>query len=242
MKKQAEGNVVERVTSLLKRRGFLFPGSEIYGGLAGTWDYGPLGVMLKRNIIREWWHTVVEARDDVVGVDAAILMHPRVWEASGHVEAFSDPLVECKLCHERIRADHDELIREHEEWHQKQKEAPLWTEPRQFNLLMKTFVGPVEEEKRSAYLRGEITQGVYTNFKNVLDSTALKIPFGIAQAGKAFRNEITPGHLTFRSRDFEQMYLQYFVRPDEKESKKVFDSWKEARMAWYVGLGMEKKN
>jgi len=237
-----ENELIEKIVSLCKRRGFIFPGSEIYGGLAGTWDYGPAGVALKNNIKAAWWRTMVGERDDVVGIDAAILMHPKVWEASGHTESFSDPLVECKLCHERIRADQADLIKEHEDRHRQRHEKPDWTEPRQFNLLMQTFVGPVEEARRPTYLRGEITQGVHVNFRNVLDSNSLKIPFGIAQIGKAFRNEITPGHYTFRSREFEQMELQYFVRPDEKESKKLFEYWKEERMRWYLGLGIKKAN
>lgn len=246
MRKKEERNdtrVMEKIISLAKRRGFIFPGSEIYGGLAGTWDYGPLGVALKHNIKKEWWRTMVELREDVVGIDAAILMHPRVWEASGHVEAFSDPLVECKLCHERFRQDAKEELKAHEAMHEKKDgKRPSWTDPRQFNLLVNAFLGVVEEEKRQVYLRGEITQGVYTNFRNVRDSTPMKIPFGIAQIGKAFRNEITPGNFTFRSREFEQMELQYFVRPAESESKKWFEYWKKERMRWYQALGMKKGN
>jgi len=234
-----EAGLMEKIVSLCKRRGFIFPGSEIYGGLGGTWDYGPLGVLLKRNIKNEWWKTMVESRDDVVGIDAAILMNPKVWEASGHVEAFTDPLVECKICHERVRADQEDAKKAHEKMHKGEKAE--WTEPRLFNLLVKAFLGPVEESSRPVYLRGEITQGVYVNFRNVLDSTPMKIPFGIAQIGKAFRNEITPGNFTFRSREFEQMELQYFVRPDEKESKKYFEYWKEERMKWYLGLGIRKE-
>lgn len=228
---------MDEITSLAKRRGFIFPSSEIYGGLKGFWDYGPLGVELKNNIKREWWKTMVYEREDVVGLDASIIMNPKVWEASGHTEAFTDPLVECKVCHIRIRADNKEEIAGHEKSH---KEKVAWTKPKTFNLLTEVYLGTTEP-KQKAYLRGEITQGVFLNFKNVIDSTSRKIPFGIAQVGKAFRNEITPGNFTYRSREFEQMELEYFVRPDEKESKKTFDYWKEERIKWYVNLGMDKK-
>ena len=231
---------LDKIVSLAKRRGFIYPGSEIYGGLAGTWDYGPLGVELKNNIKREYWKSMVYARQDVVGLDAAILMNPKVWEASGHVAAFADPLVECKVCHQRFRADHEEILKEHEKSHQV-KNPPaggIWTEPRQFNLLVEAKLGVVEDAKQKVYLRGEITQGVHVNFKNVLDSTRQKIPFGIAQIGKAFRNEITPGNFTFRSREFEQMELQYYVKPEESE--KMYEYWKNQRMEWYLSLGMDK--
>jgi len=229
--------LMEKIVSLAKRRGFIYPGSEIYGGLTGFWDYGPLGVELKNNIKREWWKTVVYGREDVVGLDAAIIMNPKVWEASGHTEAFADPLVECKTCHKRFRADKPEAIAKHEKKH---KKTPQWTEPRTFNLLTEVYLGTTEP-KQKAYLRGEITQGVFVNFGNVVSSTRVKIPFGIAQIGKAFRNEITPGNLTFRSREFEQMELEYFVAPNEKEAQKTFDYWKEERLNWYVGLGMNKE-
>ncbi len=232
---------MEKITSLAKRRGFIFPGSEIYGGLAGTWDYGPLGTLLKMHLKREFWNSMVGARDDIVGLDASILMNPKVWEASGHTEAFTDPLVECKMCHERFRADHEEDIRTHEREHKKKKEVATWTEPRKFNLLVEAFLGAVEGEKSRVYLRGEITQGVHVNFKNVLQSMRVKIPFGIAQMGKAFRNEITPGNFTFRSREFEQMELQWYVKPDEKEAARWFEYWKEERMKWYLTLGMSKE-
>ena len=228
--------------SLAKRRGFIFPGSEIYGGLAGTWDYGPLGAELKNNIKREFWRVMVYGRDDMVGVDAAILMNPKVWEASGHVESFSDPLVECKICHERFRADHEEELKKHEVIHKKDGKKMEWTEPKKFNLLVEAGLGVVEGEKTRVYLRGEITQGAQVNFKNVLDSSHKKIPFGIVQVGKAFRNEITPGNFTFRSREFEQMELQYYVKPEEKESMKWFEYWKEERMKWYQDLGIKKEN
>lgn len=232
---------MEKIVSLAKRRGFIFPGSEIYGGLAGTWDYGPLGVWLKYHLKREFWNSMVQARDDVVGLDAAILMNPKVWEASGHTEAFTDPLVECKTCNERFRADHEDEIRAHENEHKKKKEDAKWTESKKFNLLVEASLGSVEDEKTKVYLRGEITQGVHVNFKNVLNSTRVKIPFGIAQIGKAFRNEITPGNFTFRSREFEQMELQWYIKPDEAEAARWFEYWKEERMKWYCSLGMSKE-
>lgn len=228
-------NVMEKITALAKRRGFIFQGSEIYGGFQGFWDYGPLGVELKNNIKKEWWKSTVYEREDVVGMDAAIIMNPAVWEKSGHLKAFTDPLVECKICHKRIRADNDEAKTEHEKTHG--KENNIWTEAKTFNLMTEVLLGTTEPKEKS-FLRGEITQGVFVNFKNILDSTRIKIPFGIAQIGKAFRNEITPGNLTFRSREFEQMELEYFVRPDEDKSKDTFEFWKEARKKWYTDLGI----
>ena len=232
--------MMDKIVSLAKRRGFIFPGSEIYGGLAGTWDYGPLGVELKRNIKEAFWRAMVYERDDTVGLDAAILMNPKVWEASGHTDAFADPLMECKLCHVRVRADQEDAVAAHDEAHKKKGEIAVWTEPRQFNLLVEAGLGAVEGEKSKVYLRGEITQGVHVNFKNVLDSAHPKLPFGIVQVGKAFRNEITPGNFTFRSREFEQMELQYYVKPEEAE--RWFEEWKAARMRWYESLGMKKDN
>lgn len=234
-------NLMEKIVGLAKRRGFVFPGSEIYGGLTGFWDYGPLGVELKQNIRREWWKTMVYGRDDVVGIDAAIIMSPEVWKASGHLDAFTDPLVECKVCHERLRADDGERVKAHGEEHAAKGEKVSWTEPKTFNLLTEVLLG-VTEPKQKVYLRGEITQGVFTNFNNIVSSSRVKIPFGVAQIGKAFRNEITPGNFTFRSREFEQMELEYFIRPDEKEGGKWFEYWKEERMRWYVSLGMKKRN
>src|SRR3989344_2554429 len=193
---------MEKIVSLAKRRGFIFPGSEIYGGLSGTWDYGPAGAILKKNIKDLWWRDMVQLRDDIVGVDAAIMMNPKAWEASGHTISFTEPLVECKVCHERFRADKPEEVSDHEKTHKGKK--PEWTEPRQFNTLVKAYLGVIEGEKSEIFLRGEITNGVSVNFKNVINSTRVKIPFGIAQIGKAFRNEITPGNFTFRSREFEQ--------------------------------------
>ena len=227
-------DLMEKITSLAKRRGFIYQGSEIYGGYQGFWDYGPLGVELKNNIKKEWWKSMVYSREDVVGMDAAIIMNPIVWEKSGHLKAFSDPLVECKICHKRFRADNEDVKADHEKEHGKKD---IWTEPKTFNLMTEVFLGTTEP-KEKAYLRGEITQGVFANFKNVVDSTRIKIPFGIGQIGKAFRNEITPGNLTFRSREFEQMELEYFVRPDEEKSKDTFEFWKEARKKWYTDLGI----
>jgi glycyl-tRNA synthetase len=250
-------DLMNDVVSLTKRRGFIFPSSEIYGGISGFWDYGPLGVELKNNIKREWWQSMVYQREDMVGLDAAIVMNPKVWEASGHTVAFTDPLVECKICHKRFRADKVSGI-----VHIKDDKVDYWKktgetecpsgghlldigdinfQPRNFNLLMEAKVGVIEEEKRKVFLRGEITQGVFVNFQNVVNSSRVQIPFGIAQIGKAFRNEITPGNFTYRSREFEQMELEFFIRPDEKEGKKWFDYWKEERMKWYLGFGMDKK-
>ncbi len=229
-------NIFEKVSSLAKRRGFIYPGSEIYGGLAGTWDYGPLGVELKRNLKEEFWKFAVKTRDNVVGIDAAIVMSPKVWEASGHLASFSDPLVECKKCHHRFRLDQ---LSDSSKCPDCGGEL---TEPKQFNLMVETYLGVVEGEKLKTYLRGEITQGVHVNFKNVLSSTRVKLPFGIAQVGKAFRNEITPGGFTFRSREFEQMEIQFYVKPEEEESMKWFEYWKEERRKWYLSLGMRGEN
>ncbi len=234
--------MMEKIVSLAKCRGFIFPGSEIYGGLAGTWDYGPLGVEMKNNLKHEFWRSMVRDRDDVVGLDAAILMNPKVWEASGHTEAFTDPLIECKLCHARMRADHEDEIQAHATFHWKKDEKVVWTEPKKFNLLVEAALGSVEGEKMKVYLRGEITQGVHVNFKNVLDSSRVKIPFGVAQIGKAFRNEITPGNFTFRSREFEQMEMQYYLRPGVEGEMSALEYWKEERMQWYCKLGMKKEH
>ncbi len=229
---------MEDIVSLCKRRGFVFQSSEIYGGFASTWDYGPLGVELKRNVKEAWWQSVVRQRDDMVGLDAAILMHPKVWEASGHVATFNDPLVDCKKCNARFRADHVDLS------------APCpncgavdsFTEPRQFNMMFRTPVGPVEKEDGSniAYLRPETAQGIFVNFLNVQTTTRKKLPFGIAQVGKAFRNEITPGNFTFRTREFEQMEIEYFCRPEDAE--RLYHEWIEARFQWYLDLGMRREN
>jgi len=226
---------MEKIVSLCKRRGFIFQSSEIYGGLAGAWDYGPLGVELKNNIKRAWWKTVVQERDDMVGMDAAILMHPRVWVASGHVDTFADPMVDCRSCQGRFRADDlDGDI------------CPncgatgQFTEARMFNLLFKTFAGPVEDEASIVYLRPETAQGMFVNFANVLGSTRKKLPFGMAQIGKSFRNEVTPRHFIFRTREFEQMEIEFFVRPQEAERWHQY--WMEERLSWYVKLGIRREN
>src|SRR3989344_440718 len=231
---------LEKLVALCKRRGFIYPGSEIYGGLSGTWDYGPMGSLLKKNIKDVWWKDIVQLRDDVVGLDGAILMNPQVWVASGHVDAFTDPLVECKSCHLRFRADKEEEILDHQNSHNDTKIE--WTTPQKFNLLVKSYLGVVEGAQLEVFLRGEITQGVMANFKNVIDSTRVKPPFGIAQIGKAFRNEITPGNFTFRSREFEQMELQYFIKPEVEAGRICFEYWKKFWMDWYLGLGINKDN
>ncbi|MBI4040026.1 glycine--tRNA ligase [Candidatus Daviesbacteria bacterium] len=231
---------MDKIVALCKRRGFIYPGSEIYGGLAGTWDYGPLGAQLKKNLKDLWWKDMVQLRDNIVGVDAAIMMNPKAWEASGHVQAFTDPLVECKICHQRLRADREDEIKEHGKSHPNREVD--WTQPQRFNLLVKAYLGVIEGKQSEVYLRGEITNGAQVNFKNVLDSTRVKVPFGIAQIGKAFRNEITPGNFTFRSREFEQMEVQFYVRPDEAEAQKWFDFWKQDRIDWYISLGIKKEN
>ncbi len=233
----ADQNLMEKIVSLAKRRGFIFPGSEIYGGLAGIYDYGPLGVELRHNIKQHFWDSFIARRDDVYGMSAAILMPERVWEASGHTELFTDPLVECKICHERVRADQPEAIAAHEAVH---KEKVEWSNQRVFNLLVETRLGASEKSSAKAYLRGEITQGVHVNFKNVLDSMHPKMPFGIGQIGKAFRNEITPRDFLFRQREFEQMELQYYIRPDEEEGKRQFEYWKQFAFEWYASLGIRK--
>ncbi len=233
-------NLMDKIAALCKRRGFIYPGSEIYGGLGGTWDYGPVGALLKKNLKDLWWKEMVQLRDDIVGLESAIMMNPKAWEASGHVEAFTDPLVECKICNQRFRSDREEEIKSHEQSHKGEKVT--WTKPKQFNLLVKAYLGVLEDKQSEIYLRGEITNGVHVNFKNVLDSTRVRIPFGIAQIGKAFRNEITPGNFTFRSREFEQMEVQFYIKPEEKEGEKWFEYWKQNRMDWYVSLGLKKEN
>ncbi len=242
-------NLMEKIESLAKRRGFIFPSSEIYGGFSSAYDYGPLGVELINNIKQAWWQTMVQLRNDVYGLDSAIIMHPKIWQASGHVENFSDPLVDCKVCKKRFRADHlletasikpDLDGRREKPKDIKDIKCPECggelTAPRNFNLLMQTYIGAIEGESSKAYLRGETCQGIYVNYKNVIDSSRAKVPFGIAQIGKAFRNEITPGNYIFRTREFEQMEMQFFVKPTE--AKKWFDYWREQRMVWYKSLGM----
>jgi glycyl-tRNA synthetase len=229
---------MDKLVSLCKRRGFVFQSSEVYGGLGSVWDYGPLGVELKKNIKDRWWHAMVHARDDIEGLDAAILMHPKVWEASGHVEGFTDPLVDCRTCKARFRAD--QLTDSH--CPQKPSKKPGehttcdLTEPRLFNLMFKTFMGPVEEQAAVIFLRPETAQGIYVNYLNVLNSSRQRIPFGIAQIGKAFRNEITPGNFIFRTREFEQMEMQFFVKPGTDEE--WFERWRGLRMAWHHELGL----
>ncbi len=224
------------LVSLCKRRGFVFPSSEVYGGINACWDYGPLGIELKRNVKELWWRSMVD-RPDVEGLDAAILMHPRVWEASGHVAGFVDPLVDCKKCKTRFRAD------KMDPQALAQKKCPECggelTEPRQFNLMFKTFMGPVEDSASVVYLRPETAQGIYVNFLNVQQSSRQKIPFGIAQIGKAFRNEITPGNFIFRTREFEQMEMQFFVRPGT--DMEWFEKWKATRIEWHLANGIRKQ-
>jgi len=222
-----------KIVSLCQRRGFIFQSSEIYGGLSSCWDYGPLGVELKQNIKAAWWRAVVHQRDDIVGLDTSILMHPMIWEASGHREGFSDPLIECKNCHLRYRSDEV-----------KEVQCPScggeFTEPRLFNLMFKTFMGPIEEEANTVHLRPETAQGIFVNFQNVLNTTRKRLPFGIAQTGKAFRNEITTGNFIFRSREFEQMEIEFFVKPGADEE--WFKYWLEERLNWYIRLGIKKEN
>ena len=226
---------MDKIVSLAKRRGFIYQSSEIYGGINSCYDYGPLGVELKRNIKDLWWKSMVYERDDVEGVDASILMHPKVWEASGHVEGFTDPLIDCKICKSRFREDKIDVS----------KPCPVcgnkesFTDARSFNLMFKTFMGPVEDSANIVYLRPETAQGIFTNFHNVRESSRQRPPFGIAQIGKAFRNEITPGNFIFRTREFEQMEMQFFVKPGDDE--KWFKYWMEARLSWYERLGLKKE-
>ena len=224
---------MEKIVSLCKRRGFVFQSSEIYGGLGSCWDYGPMGVELKRNVKDAWWKAIVQERDDVVGIDTSIMMHPKVWKASGHVDSFTDPLVECKSCHLRWRASeiNNQLC---------PKCGGELTEPRMFNLMFKTFMGPVEEEASTIYLRPETAQGMFVNFENVITTSRKKLPLGIAQIGKSFRNEITPGNFIFRTREFEHMELEYFVKPGTDEH--WLNYWVKERFNWYVKLGIKEEN
>ena len=224
---------MEKITSLCKRRGFIFPGSEIYGGLANSWDYGPLGVELKNNIKQLWWKRFVQNRDDMAGIDASLIMNPKVWEASGHLKEFSDPLVECKKCHKRFRFD--EIVN---------SKCPDCdgdlTAAKQFNLMLKTFLGPTKEEKNEVYFRPEIAQSMFVNFKQALETTRKKLPFGIASQGKAFRNEITPGNFIFRTREFNLMEFEYFI--EEKEWEKWFGYWQNEMREWITkDLGIDSK-
>ena len=230
---QKQPEVMEKMMSLCKRRGFIFPSSEIYGGLSSVWDYGPLGVELKRNLKEAWWRSYVYGRDDIDGLDAAILMNPLVWMASGHVTSFEDALVDCKSCKKRFKVEHvtGKICPEC---------GGALTEARQFNLMLKTHLGPVEDSASLSYLRPETAQGIFVNFSNVLNSMRRKIPFGIAQTGKSFRNEVTTGNLTFRSREFEQMEIEFFVKPGTDEE--WYHKWVEERFGWYISLGIKKEN
>ena len=241
----------DAVVNLSKRRGFVFPSSEIYGGSRSAWDYGPLGVELKENIRRQWWRSMVTGRDDIVGLDSAVILAPQVWEASGHLATFSDPLVECTNCHHRYRADH--LEEEFEARKGRPAEGGLagipcpncgtrgaWTDPKQFSGMLKTFLGPVEDDSGVHYLLPETAQGIFVNFLNVMTTARKKPPFGIAQTGKSFRNEITPGNFIFRTREFEQMEMEYFVPPGDDET--WFDYWLKQRWDWHVDLGINPDN
>ncbi|PRX69385.1 glycyl-tRNA synthetase [Nonomuraea fuscirosea] len=242
---------MDTIVSLAKRRGLVYPSSEIYGGLRASWDYGPLGVELKNNVKRQWWLSMVQSRDDVVGLDSCVILAPEVWRASGHVETFTDPLTECLSCHKRFRADH--LVEAYEEKNGKEPEGGLagitcpncgnkgtFTEPRQFSGLLKTYLGPIEDESGLAYLRPETAQGIFINYLNVQQSARRKIPFGIGQVGKSFRNEITPGNFIFRTREFEQMEMEFFVKPGTDEEWHQY--WIDERFRWYSDLGINKDN
>ncbi|HEY9390837.1 MAG TPA: glycine--tRNA ligase [Mycobacteriales bacterium] len=242
---------IDALVSLSKRRGFVYPSSEIYGGQRSAWDYGPLGVELKENIKRQWWKAMVQGREDVVGLDSSVILAPEVWVASGHVQEFVDPLTECQSCHKRYRVDH--LEEAYEARHGRPPAAGLadlncpncgtkgaFTEPRMFNGLLKTYLGPVEDESGLAYLRPETAQGIFVSFNNVLQSSRRKPPFGIAQMGKSFRNEITPGNFIFRTREFEQMEMEFFVEPGTDEEWHQY--WIDERLRWYVDLGVRKEN
>lgn len=244
-------DVLDTIVNLAKRRGLVYPSSEIYGGLRASWDYGPLGVELKNNVKRQWWKSMVQGRDDVVGLDSCVILAREVWEASGHVQAFVDPLTECQSCHKRFRVDH--LEEAYEEKHGRPPADGLadiscpncgvkgsFTEPKMFNGLLKTYLGPVEDESGLAYLRPETAQGIFINYLNVQQSARRKVPFGIGQVGKSFRNEITPGNFIFRTREFEQMEMEFFVKPGSDEDWHQY--WIDERMQWYVDLGISKEN
>ncbi len=261
----ADQNIMEKIVSLCKRRGFVYQSSEIYGGTGSVYDYGPLGTQLKNNLKSVWWQKFVIAREDIVGVDSAVIQNPKVWEASGHLASFTDPLVECRKCHNRFRYDHVEEIQKLKVKSQNNKSKfKIWfdsispeqksmlkcskggehefTEAMDFNLMFKTFIGPVEESSSVAYLRPETAQGIFINFQNILQSTRVKVPFGIAQIGKAFRNEITPGNFIFRTREFEQMEIEYFIKPNKEESEKSYQEWVELSEKFYTDLGIKKEN
>jgi glycyl-tRNA synthetase len=241
---------LEKIVSFAKRRGFIGPSSEMYGGFESSYDYGFLGAELKNNIKKAWWKSMVQLKENIVGLDSAILMSPKIWQASGHLTAgFADPLVECKKCHKRFRVD--EIANPKSEIRDSKSKIPNLkcpdcggelTKERKFNLMLKTFIGPVEDEAAVTYLRAETCQGIYMNYEFMKDSMRMKIPFGIAQIGKAFRNEITPRYFIFKTREFEQMEMQYFVLPDKKEKDKWFEFWKKERMNWYLSLGIKKEN
>ncbi len=230
--KEPKNDLMEKLISLCKRRGFVFPGSEIYGGLQNSWDYGPLGAELKKNIKDEWWNRFVRQRADMVGIDAALIMNPKVYEASGHLKNFTDPLVECKKCHARYRADQIDVKAPCASC----KAKDSFTEARQFNMMLKTFLGPAEDGASTVYFRPETAQAMFVDFKNVLDTSRKRLPFGIAQQGKAFRNEITPGNFIFRTREFEQMEIEYFVNP--KDWKEHFEYWLTQMKQWLSDLGV----
>jgi glycyl-tRNA synthetase len=242
---------LDAIVNLSKRRGFVYPSSEIYGGLRAAWDYGPLGVELKNNVKRQWWRYMVQERDDIVGLDSSVILAREVWEASGHVATFTDPLTECLNCHNRFRADH--LLEAYEEKHGHAPAGGLadvncpncgvkgqFTEPRQFNGMLRTYLGPVEDENGLAFLRPETAQGIFINYKNVLTTSRRKVPFGIGQVGKSFRNEITPGNFIFRTREFEQMEMEFFVKPGTDEEWHQY--WIDHRFAWWTDLGVKKDN
>ena len=235
-------NLMDKIVSLCKRRGFIFQSSDIYGGLSNTYDYGPFGVELKNNVKRAWWKSVVYERSDVLGMDAAILMHPKVWEASGHTKSFTDSVIDCKSCKKRFRTD-ALIYQSREEYQCPECKATInikETPPRMFSLMLESHLGAVKDEASLVYLRPETAQGMFVNFLNILDSRHPKLPFGLAQIGKAFRNEITPGNFTFRTREFEQMEIEYFVFP--KEADKKLAEWIQARFNWYIHLGIKKEN
>ena len=231
-------DLMEKIVSLCKRRGFIFPGSEIYGGLANSWDFGHLGNELFNNIASLWWKKFVQERDDMVGVRGPIIMNPKVWEASGHLQNFADIFVECKICHALFRVDKKEELSEHEKLHK--KEENIWAEPKNFNLLFKTFIGPVEDQAATAYLRGELAQTMFTDFKTIVETSRMKLPFGIAQIGKAFRNEITTGNFIFRLKEFHIAELEYFVKPGQED--KYFDEWADFMENVLINdFGLDKK-
>jgi glycyl-tRNA synthetase len=250
---KSTSSVLDSVVSLCKRRGFVFPSGEIYGGTKSAWDYGPLGVELKENIKRQWWRSMVFGRDDVVGLDSSVILPTRTWEASGHVSTFTDPLTECQSCHKRFRADHMQEAYAEKKGIADPDSVDLallacpncgtrgaWTEPRQFNMMLKTYLGVIEDESGLHYLRPETAQGIFLNFMNVMTASRKKPPFGIAQLGKSFRNEITPGNFIFRTREFEQMEMEFFVKPGEDEEWHQY--WIDERTRWYVDLGISSEN